>query len=110
MAMFAEGLRQGIPMVRNEANEIAKQLTNIKVLPTVQTPGAAMPLENNTGLINDLVKQLAADIAALMQGAGEGDIEVNVYLDTDVLLSGLIKASQRKNARAGKTVINLGVR
>lgn len=109
MSMFAEGLRQGVPMVRNEAAEIAKQLTSIKVLPTVQTPGAAMPLENSTGLVDNLVKQLAADMTTLMQGAGEGDIEVNVYLDTDVLLSGVVKASQRKNARAGKTVVSLGV-
>lgn len=68
---------------------------------------AVMPLENNTGWID----QLAEKVASGIQGSndGTGDLTVILQMDTAQILKALISESERMNARAGKGVITLGV-
>lgn len=66
---------------------------------------AVMPLENNTGWINEL----ASKIAVIMQGSGQaagagGNITVPVYIGTDLIEEIVINAAQRAQFRTNGRV------
>lgn len=68
---------------------------------------AVMPLERNTGWIDELASRLASIIGD--QGAGNNPLVVQVYVGEDKLLDKLVEAGRRRNARAGRQVVSLGV-
>lgn len=68
---------------------------------------AVLPLEQNTGWMNDLAAKIAAVSGS--GGGGEGPITIQVNVGGNKVLEEIIDAAQRKNARAGRTVISLGV-
>jgi len=68
---------------------------------------AVLPLEQNTGWMDTL----AAKIAAIVGGGGgeEGPLIIQVMIGGNKILEEVIDAAKRKNAKAGKTVVQLGV-
>lgn len=68
---------------------------------------AVMPLERNTGWIDELASRLASIIGD--QGTGNNPLVVQVYVGEDKLLDKLVEVGRRRNARAGRQVVSLGV-
>lgn len=66
---------------------------------------AVVPLEQNTGWMDDL----AAKIGAAGGVSEEGPLIIQINLGSSKILEEIIDAARRKNARAGKTVIAVGV-
>ncbi len=72
---------------------------------------AVMPLERNTGWIDKLARKIAAIISS--QGGSstnnEGTIILQVNIGPENILEKVIGEAERRNARAGRTVIPIGV-
>ena len=72
---------------------------------------AVMPLERNTGWIDELARKIAAIISS--QGGSstnnEGTIILQVNIGPENILEKVIGEAERRNARAGRTVIPIGV-
>lgn len=72
--------------------------------PTLAMVGEAgkevvMPLENNTGWIDNLAGKISAIIGQQGTGAGGGDITIPVYIGTDMIDEIIVKAEQMRNIR-----------
>lgn len=65
-----------------------------------------LPLEQNTGWADILADKL---IARGIGGGNEGPLQIVVNVGSSKLLDEVVSAAKRKNAKAGKTVIQLGV-
>jgi hypothetical protein len=65
---------------------------------------AVLPLDRNTGWMDDLAKKIREQ-----GGSDGGDLILQVQIGSSRVLEEVITAAQRKNARAGKTVITVGV-
>ncbi len=69
---------------------------------------AVIPLDQNKAWL----KEMAAEFAAVVSRQGDGDdspLNIQIYLGTAKILEEIIDAAARKNAKAGKTVIQVGV-
>ena len=64
---------------------------------------AVLPLEQNTGWMDDLADKINST------GGGEGPLTVQLIVGGEKILEEVIDAAARKNARAGKTVFQMGV-
>lgn len=62
---------------------------------------AVLPLDSNTGWIDEL--------AAKLGGGGDGPMIIQVMVGGNKILEEIIDAAERKNAKAGRTVIQVGV-
>jgi len=65
---------------------------------------AVLPLDRNTGWIDELAAKLRA-----AGGGDSGPLIIQLHVGSAKILEEIIDAAQRKNARAGKTVITVGV-
>ncbi|MGF7059292.1 phage tail protein [Brassicibacter mesophilus] len=63
---------------------------------------AVMPLENNTGWINDLANQIASVI-----GGSQGNISLLIKIGEDTITEKVISNINRQNRISGKTVIQV---
>lgn len=70
---------------------------------------AVLPLDRNTGWASTVAELLADSLGRNGGGSSEGPITLQVIIGGDMILDEVIDASKRRNARAGKTVIQLGV-
>lgn len=69
---------------------------------------AVLPLERNTGWMDEFARKLVA----AMQGVGggsEGQTIIQVLIDGNMIMEHQVNAARRRNARAGRTVIPIGV-
>jgi hypothetical protein len=64
---------------------------------------AVLPLDQNTGWMDDLADKINAT------GGGEGPLTIQLIVGGEKILEEVIDAAARKNARAGKTVLQMGV-
>jgi tape measure domain-containing protein len=67
---------------------------------------AVLPLDRNTEWADIVADKLAN---SLERTGGEGPLQLQIIVGGNLLLDEIIDAAKRKNARAGKTVIQLGV-
>ena len=70
---------------------------------------AVLPLDRNTGWADIVAEKLMSSLGSFTGGMNEDPIIVQVMIGGDMILEEIIDASKRRNARAGKTVIQLGV-
>ena len=63
---------------------------------------AVMPLENNTGWINELANQLAGAL-----GGRDGDLTVVVKLGEDTITEKVVSNINRQSRISGRTVITV---
>ena len=70
---------------------------------------AVLPLDRNTGWADIVAEKLMSSLGSFTGGMNEDPIIVQVIIGGDMILEEIIDASKRRNARAGKTVIQLGV-
>ncbi len=69
---------------------------------------AVVPLERNTGWMDEFARKLVA----AMQGVGggsEGQTIIQILIDGNMIMEHQVNAARRRNARAGRTVIPIGV-
>ncbi len=69
---------------------------------------AVLPLEQNTGWMDTLAAKIAAVISG-QSGGEEGPWIIQVNVGSSKVLEEIIEAARRKNAKAGKTVVQVGV-
>lgn len=71
---------------------------------------AVLPLEQNTGWMDTLAGKIAAIMGGGGGGGGEdGPLIIQVMIGGNKVLEEIIDAAKRKNAKAGKTIVQLGV-
>lgn len=69
---------------------------------------AVLPLEQNTGWMDTLAAKIAAVISG-QSGGEEGPWIIQVNVGSSKVLEEIIEAARRKNAKAGRTVVQVGV-
>lgn len=69
---------------------------------------AVLPLEQNTGWMDTLAAKIAAVISG-QSGGEEGPWIIQVNVGSSKVLEEIIDAARRKNAKAGRTVVQVGV-
>lgn len=96
-----------IPQIPQLAKGAVVEQPTLAMIGEKRKKEAVLPLEQNTGWMDTL----AGKIAAIMGGGGgdDGPLIIQVMIGGNKILEEVIDAAKRKNAKAGRTVVQLGV-
>lgn len=70
---------------------------------------AVLPLEQNTGWMDTLAAKIAAVLSGQGGGGEDSPLIIQVMIGGNKILEEVVDAAARKNAKAGRTVVQVGV-